>query len=142
MNEIDQRYIATLRYRNMLAMCLNNINFAQQKGFSGFNECLTLYTTMKTDILGDTKKEIGKIIEQLQKDKIKVAEDVKWYSENKATYKWSERHKERQRNINFQPYIRLATHKMKTLLIDQIDKQNLLIKTERPIPQGFEDTYR
>jgi len=142
MENSDTRYLETMRYPNMLAMCINNINFAQQKGFTGFNECITLFSTMKTNILGDTKKDILKIVEDLQKEEIKVCKDVENFVKYNAKYKWSNKHISYEKNIRMQPIIRMAVHKMKTILIDQIDNKKLLISTEKNIPQGTEEIYK
>ncbi len=141
MDNNDPRYLETMRYPNMLAMCINNINFAQQKGFSGFNECLTLFTTMKSDILGATTEQIETIIEGLKTEQIKINEQVEWHAENKAKFKWSQKHRRSVKSQMMNDPMRIAVHKMKTILINQIDKKKLLITTEKDIPKGFEGTY-
>lgn len=129
----SSQYTETIEYERLLLMRINDVDNAIKFGSDGLKELGSLWSKLKKDIREPIQKDIEKIVLEAEEELNKIKTQV--YGQEHSGM--SESHKIEIVNVAAHPINVEAVHKIMQIIIDQLDKMDLLIQRQRQVPQGF-----
>lgn len=133
----DPKYDTYFPYESLLMMRINDLDHAIQSGGDGVLQYSILWARLKTDIREPIQKQLEGISEKTEKD-IEEMKKLVYNEPSKLGYpnNMSPAHKQDIINSLAKPINTLATLQMSQIVIDQLEKMGLLLRTKREVPQG------